>query len=170
MSHYIKQQIFNVYFHLRGLLKIFFTKSYLLGSWLDSTFYVKLTLFLMFCFIMKMIVVYEVHCNVTQIFYNLIIFPHWKHLVIEGIIFNGICVKLNHAVVSKHDITEREEITRVLCCCGSGSVSRAQVWSEATERQRQLSRAVRPFIRQNCNLMSTEFTVQWLHTPSPVSS
>lgn len=73
MSHYIKQQIFNVYFHLRGLLKIFFTKSYPLGSWLDSTFYVKLTLFLMFCFIMKMIVVYEVHCNVTQIFYNYIL-------------------------------------------------------------------------------------------------
>lgn len=45
--------------------------------------------------------------------------------MIEGIIFNGICVKLNYVVVSKYDIIEREEIIRVFCCCGSGSVSRA---------------------------------------------
>ena len=101
-----KQQIFTTYFHVRGLLKIFFL-SYLLVGCLDSTFYVKLIVSLRFCLFIKMIIVYQVHCNRTQIFHNLILFLHRKHLVVEGIIFNGICVKLNYTAINKHNISHK---------------------------------------------------------------
>lgn len=61
-----------------------------------------------------MIIVHQVRCNVTPIFHNLIIFPHRKHLVMEGIIFNGICVKLNYAAVSRHTGVVRG-VSRVVC-------------------------------------------------------
>lgn len=31
------------------------------------------------------------HSNVAQVFLNLIIFAHWKHLVVKNLFFNGIC-------------------------------------------------------------------------------
>lgn len=61
-----------------------------------------------------MIIVHQVHCNVTQIFHNLIIFPHRKHLVMEGIIFNGICVKLNYTAINKHTEVVRG-VSPVVC-------------------------------------------------------
>lgn len=38
-----------------------------------------------------------------QVFRDLSMFPHQKHLVMEGVIFNGICMTLNHTAISKHN-------------------------------------------------------------------
>lgn len=46
-------QIQEVIFHLRRIVIIFFTKSDVVVSWLDGTFPVKPSLFLLFCLVIE---------------------------------------------------------------------------------------------------------------------
>lgn len=93
-------------------------------TWLDSPFYVKLTLLLMF-FIIKMIVAYSVHCNVHKSFITWLYFPTGS-TGDRGHIFNGICAKLNYIAISEHSLMQKVGVSEFLL--KRQHVRRTQMW------------------------------------------